>query len=153
MIWHPVNLGIWLLDTISWLVFASIAWRLMRALADWQPADREKHQLRNEARLELAAVQGRWLLVLQAGSLLLYISGVSLFWPPYIPGAMCGMGVMQAMGPAGSQTLVLRMSAVAVLLVWRFMQRLEDKQREPLPVPLAARVLLLAGPLLAVQAL
>jgi hypothetical protein len=153
MTWHPLALSIWLLDFLSWLVFISAAWRLIAVLTLWQPGSWEHTQLMNEARLETAALMGRWLVILQSISLVLYVIGVSICWPDYVPGAMCGTGVLQAMGPSGRQTLILRLATVLLLFIWRFIQDLEDSRAEHLPTTLAARLLLLAGPLLLVCAL
>ena len=116
------NTCLWLLDLLSWLVYLSAAGRLFAALPGWRPDVCDRHQLAREHRLDLAALQGRWLFALQGFYLLLLVAAVTSVWPVLVPGAMCGTGVMQAMGISGYQAIVWRVAVVVVLRcgrLWR----------------------------------
>lgn len=149
MTWHPLTISIWFLLGVSWAVYLPAGLRLIHVLSAWEPLDSGAAQLRRERLLELAAAQARWVLTFQTGATVLLIIGVSNVWPSYIPGAMCGTGVLQAMGDAGRQALFYFAATVGVLYCWQVVFCLDAT--EPLG-PLAlwhGRVLLLAAPLMA----
>jgi hypothetical protein len=149
MTWHPLTIAVWFLLGMSWAVYLPAALRLIQVVPGWEPLDSGSDQLRRERLLELAAAQGRWTLGLQAGAAVLLVIGISNVWPPCIPGAMCGTGVLQAMGNAGRQTLFYFSAAAGVLYCWQVLFRLDATQPQG---PLAVwhgRVLLLAAPLMA----
>ncbi len=152
MIWHPLTLGIWLLDGLGAVFYLAAAARLLVLLPAWDPTACDRLQLNRERVWELVAYQGRWILALQAISLILLVGAISNLWPSSVPGAMCGLGVMQAMGAAGDQTLFLRLALLALLYAWHVLVRIE--QRHPLhqTVVPAGRLLLMAGPLIAAAA-
>ena len=61
---------------------------------------------------------------------------------------MCGTGVLQALGPAGAQTLLLRMFTFCLLYCWQVVAAIDDR-RPDMPLALVhGRLLLLAAPLL-----
>ena len=152
MIWHPLTLTLWLLIMLSWMLYIPMLWRMIRVLPHWAPAASDGRQLRRERHMEWVAHQGRWIFFLQTALGVLLIVGISSVWPAYVPGAMCGTGVLQAMGPAGGQTLVFQILLIGVLSVWRFIQSLDATQPYGRLVLHQARLLLLAAPLMAVVA-
>ena len=148
MTWHPITLGLWLLDLLSWLVYLSAAGRLFAALPGWRPDVCDRHQLAREHRLDLAALQGRWLFALQGFYLLLLVAAVTSVWPVLVPGAMCGTGVMQAMGISGYQAIVWRVAVVGCLAVWSLVAGMNAQDPRGRSAVLSAKLLLPVGPLL-----
>jgi hypothetical protein len=149
MSWHPLVLAIRLLDLIAWAIYAAAAWRLLTVLPHWQPQAAGDRQLRRERSLELVSYQAGWVAVLQAIGFVLLMVGVSNLWPSYVPGAMCGTGVLEAMGPAGEQALVFKGALLLLLYCRHTAERLDRTHPEILLAPLSGRLLLLAAPLMA----
>lgn len=125
MTWHPLTLTIWLLLALSWLIYLPLAGRVIAVLPRWRTGQGDADQLRNERWMEAVGFYGRWVLALQAASAVLLVVGISNVWPAYVPGAMCGTGVLQAMGTAGEQALIYDIGVVGVLYGWRVLQRLD----------------------------
>ena len=96
-----------------------------------------------------AAHQGRWVLRLLALFVVLLVIGISSVWPDHVPGAMCGTGVLQAMGPAGRQTLFYHLAALGVLVIWAAVRRLDATHPHAPLIAMHGRLLLLAAPLMA----
>jgi hypothetical protein len=145
---HPLALVIALVDTLSLTVCFSAAFRLFKLLPEWQPESSEKRQLKRERDLELSLYQGRFLFRLQAGGTLLVILAISNVWPRYVPGAMCGTGVLQAMGTAGGQALIYRALVLFVLFCWWVLSQLDAHDPSAPLTQLTGRVFLLSVPLL-----
>lgn len=152
MTWHPLVAAIWLVDCTAGLIYLGAAWRLMTALAHWQPAGSDAQQLWRERALDLAAFQGHWTMALQALAFVLILAGISNVWTAYVPGAMCGTGVLQAMGPAGRQTLLLRGAALLIFYCWLTAERMNHADPESVPAAFHGRLLLLAAPFMALAA-
>jgi len=145
---HPLVLAIGLLDLIAWAIYLPAARRLLAALPHWRPESGDARQLWRERALELAAYQGRWVMGMQTAAFVLFLIGVSNLWPPCVPGAMCGAGVLNAMGTAGEQTLIFRGLTLLLFYCRHAAEQLE--RSDPLPVaPAHGRMLLLAAPLMA----
>ncbi len=149
MNWHPLVLAVWLADMLAWLVYLGAGLRLLPILAQWQPGRMDARQLGRERALELIVYQGRWTMALQAVAAVLVVIGVSSVWPACITGAMCGTGVLQAMGPAGTQTLFFRGSALLIFYCWQVAERLNRSRPESFLAMPQARLLLLAAPCMA----
>ena len=145
---HPAALAVGLLDLIAWAIFLAAGWRVLAALPQWQPESADVLQLRRERSLELVAFQGRWITTLQAAALVALVLGVSNLWTEIVPGAMCGTGVLQAMGTAGEQTLLFRGLALLILYCGWTAERLARSDARMRPSPIHGRLLLLAGPLM-----
>ena len=152
MTWHPLTLAIWLLDGLAAVFYLAAAARLLAVLPGWNPEARDRLQLSRERGLELVVHQGRWVLVLQAMSFLLLVVAVGNVWPDHVPGAMCGLGVMQAMGAAGNQTLFLRLALLGLLFAWHSLEKIARRHPLHQAVGASGRLLLLSGPLLAAGA-
>jgi len=148
MIWHPLTLCLWLLDLSTWMVYLSAAGRILAGLPGWQPGVSDRRQLWREFRLELAGLQGRWILALQSFALLVFITVIAIVWPIYVPGAMCGKGVLQAMGSPGYQAVFLRIAAVGCIWGWHAVSTMDADDPQGRLTALCARLLLLVGPLL-----
>jgi hypothetical protein len=142
-------LAIGLLDLIAWAIYLTAAWGVLAALSSWQPQSADALQFRRERTLELAVFQGGWVMALQAAALVALVIGVSNLWTVRVPGAMCGAGVLQAMGTSGEQTLFFRAAALLVLYCGHAAQRLARSDPRMPFSPTHGRLLLLAGPLMA----
>jgi hypothetical protein len=148
MTWHPLVLAIWLLDLTAWAICLGAGWRLLMILPRWQPASSEAAQLWRERALALTVYQGRWVMAIQAAALGVLLLGISNAWVAHVPGAMCGTGVLQAMGPAGRQTLLLRLLTLLLLYCWRVVEQIDARRPEARLALTQGRLLLLAAPLL-----
>lgn len=146
MIWHPATLTVWLMDVTAWLVYLGAVWRLLRVLPYWQPGSSEPPQLWREHALELTRFQGQWAAALLMGAFLVLVVGISNLLPRLVPGAMCGTGVLQAMGPPGQHTLLYRGLTLMVLYAWWVVVRIDSRRPESLLALLQGRLLLLALP-------
>jgi hypothetical protein len=149
VIWHPLTLSIWLLMVLSWIIYGPMLWRVMRVLPHWAPVASDAGQLRRERHMEWVTHQGRWVFYLQTMIGLLLIMGISSAWPSVVPGAMCGTGVLQAMGTAGVQILWFQLLAVGVIGAWWLNRQLDASQPYGPLIPAQARLLLLAAPIMA----
>jgi hypothetical protein len=145
---HPLTLLLWLLELATWPLYLAAAFRLLAALPEWRPANADARQLGHERAVELVGLQGRWALALQAVGFVLLLTLIGQVWPAVVPGAMCGTGVLQAMGPAGTQSVVFRAATLGLLYCWQAVERLDRGHPEETAVMLHGRLLLLAGPLL-----
>lgn len=145
---HSLVLAIWLLDGTAGAIYLAAAGRLLSILPHWRPEKSDADQLARERSLALVIYQGRWVFGLQVAALAALVVGISNGWVVHVPGAMCGTGVLQALGPAGRQTLLLRLLTLLLLYGWQVVVAMDDQQPE---TPLACthgRLLLLAAPLL-----
>lgn len=148
MSWHPLALALSLTDLLSWGIYLSAAWRLVDIIVHWRPDEGSFNQLRREQALDLTVYQGRWVLGMQILGLALLVAGISNGWPAHVDGAMCGTGVLQAMGRYGWQSVAFRCLTVLVLFCWQVVSAIDDGHpRSPLAMP-KARLLLTAAPVM-----
>jgi hypothetical protein len=150
---HPAAIAVYLLDGIALAIYLAAAWRVLAALPALRSESMDALQLRHERFMELVVFQGGWVMGLQAGAFVVVVIGVSNLWTSIVPGAMCGTGVMQAMGTAGPQTLLFRASALLLLYCAQAAGRLERSDPAMRPSPTRGRLLLAAGPLMALGTL
>jgi hypothetical protein len=149
---HPLVLAIQLLDLTAAALCLAAGWRLLWIVPHWRPERDDTGQLKRERSLSLVVYQGRWILGLQVVALAALVMGVSNAWVAHVPGAMCGTGVLQALGPAGRQTLLLRLLTLLLLYGWQVVAGIDD-QRPDMPLaPVHGRWLLLVSPLLVLSA-
>jgi signal transduction histidine kinase len=145
-------LAIQLLDLTAAALCLAAGWRLLWIVPHWRPERNDAGQLKRERSLSLVVYQGRWILGLQVVALAALVMGVSNAWVAHVPGAMCGTGVLQALGPAGRQTLLLRLLTLLLLYGWQVVAGIDD-QRPDMPLaPVHGRWLLLVAPLLVLSA-
>jgi hypothetical protein len=145
---HPLVLAVWLLDGTAAAIYLAAGWRLLAILPHWRPETSDADQLARERSLALVIYQGRWVFGLQVAALVALVIGISNSWVVHVPGAMCGTGVLQALGPAGRQTLLLRLLALLLLYCWQVVVAIDDQRPETPLAPIHGRWLLLAAPLL-----
>lgn len=153
MIWHPLALSIWLLDITAGLIYVGAGWRLLVLLPQWQTGSSAAGQLWRERALELTAYQGRWTMGLLTVSLVLVLVGLTNVWPAQVAGAMCGTGVLQAMGSAGHHSLIFRVLALGLLYCWLVIQRLDTTHPGAFLAQTQGRLLLLPAPLIVLSTL
>ena len=111
MNWHPLTLTLLLLTAVGLVIYLFAAVRMFFLLPHWQAAGDDAAQLLREREMEVIDVQGRWAMLLLAVAMVLLVFGISNVWPALVPGAMCGTGVMEALGPDGWRALIF--------LAWR----------------------------------
>lgn len=130
------------------LIYGMATWGTGKVFLNWQPQQADSRQLKLEHDAEVATALARGALACLATAALLGLIGIALAWHRVIPGAMCGTGVLQAMGSYGGRAMVFWMLTLILLSVWQVMDRLNRcHPMGPLTLP-AARVWLTAAPLL-----
>ena len=146
MIWHPLQLTALAALFIGLLLLAAAAVKAFRIVIGWNPASADRAQISLEIEAEAAVVMARWALWITLFSIVLMIIGITNVFPTLIPGAMCGTGVMQAMGPAGTGFLILNFILLGILLFWNTLEKLGRRRPDCPLARLGARLLLLALP-------
>lgn len=144
---HPLLLALAMVDALAALLVVAATLRAAAVLLGWEPGSASRRQLALERGLEAASLQARGgALLLAAGSVLALLAVASVL-PAVVPGAMCGTGVMTALGGLGSRALTLRVLALGALTVWATLDHL-DRQDPAAPLALGlSRALLVASPL------
>ncbi len=142
---HPVVLSVVLVDLLASLCWTVAAAGAIPVASGWKAGAATRGQLLLERRAEEVsslARLGLGLHVVAAFSLLIAINHVL---PSIVPGAMCGVGVLQAM-PGGWLAVAVRCLAFFLLWGWAVMDALD--RRVPLaPLSVAsAKALLVAVP-------
>ena len=152
MILHPLILAAVAADWTAVLLLLAAGVGALRVLLGWSPEEASASQLALERRAEVVSLLGRGGLTLFVAAAVLMVVGVASALPPLVPGAMCGTGVIEAMGPRGPRSIWLRGLAIAALGAWHLLDRLDrSSPRGPLALA-AARALLLASPLVVLAA-
>ncbi len=142
---HPVVLAVVLIDLMAsacWLVAVAGA---IPVAAGWKAGAATREQLLLERRAEEVSSLARLGLGLYGAATLSLLIAINHVLPSIVPGAMCGVGVLQAM-PGGWLALAVRLLAFLLLWGWAVLDALD--RRAPL-APLAtasARALLVAVP-------
>lgn len=142
---HPVVLAVVLIDLL-----ASVCWFVAVAgaipvAAGWKAGAATREQLLLERRAEEVSSLARLGFGLYGAATLSLLIAINHVLPSIVPGAMCGVGVLQAM-PGGWLALAVRLLAFLLLWGWAVLDALD--RRAPL-APLAtasARALLVAVP-------
>jgi hypothetical protein len=148
MIWHPIVLAALTADLLGTALFAAAAMTALRLALNWSPAAADRLQLALEMRSETAVIQARWALAMFACSFGLMLLGVTNVFADLIPGAMCGTGVVQAMGGTAETAIIFRSLLLGTLLLWHELVRLDQSRPDRPLTPFNARVLLAIAPLL-----
>lgn len=148
MIRHPFTWAFGAAVVTGALLFAAGAWRAVDVALNWTPARPDNAQLRREIRAETAALLGRWSLACLAAAAAMGLFGIAVIWPHLIPGAMCGTGVLQAMGADGVRAMIFWGAALIILYGWRVMDRLDRFFPRGRLVQPCARMMILAAPFL-----
>jgi hypothetical protein len=147
--WHPLMVAVLVLDALA-LLFAIVAGNTyVRVLLGFEAGAPTPRQIALEGATDAASVAGRYALLLFSCATLLLVVGISLVLPKLVAGAMCGTGVLTAMGGIGQRALALRGLALALLWVWRCLDALNRAAPRPPSTPAVARWQLLTLPLMA----
>ena len=148
MIWHPLTWAFVIAAATGGLLYAMAAVRAVEVAAEWQPECTDARQLRRERRAENAALLGNWSFGCLWAAALFGLLGIARVWHRLVPGAMCGTGVLQAMGVGGGRALIFWAAALSLLYAWQVLARLDRSDPEaPLTVT-GARLLITAAPFL-----
>ena len=151
MIQHPALLAVMVADLAAVLVLLVALVGAVRVVSGWEPGATTQLQLMLERLSEEVSSLARVALALLALAGLFFIVVVNHVLPALVPGAMCGVGALQAM-PGGALALTVRGVALAGLWSWAVVDALN--RSAPL-APLAtasARTLLVAAPVALVAA-
>jgi hypothetical protein len=124
MISHPMVLAGFALDLTAFLAVLWFAATQIKIALYWKTGAPTSRQLRLERQAESSSLWGRAaVLVYVAGTIVFAVTLTSVL-PDLVPGAMCGMGVIQASEGAMVQALVLRSLALLAMYFWHFIDRL-----------------------------
>ena len=139
MIFHPLSLTILILDALSLFLLLVGAIKAFSILADTNP--------QNQDTIAPLSRCGRISFALQLGSFVLLIVGISRVFPAHINGALCGTGVLEAMGSGTTQMLFLGFLSLLFLQSWLVLD-LQGRRTRPALSPInAAKGVLLSLPL------
>jgi hypothetical protein len=123
--------------------------RAMDVVLNWAPARADIDQLRRERHAETAGLMGYWAQGCLAVAALMGLAGIALAWHRVVPGAMCGTGVLQAMGIDGSRAIIFWGVSLTILYCWRVLDRLDNHHPEGVLTQVVARALICAVPFIA----
>ncbi len=146
MIWHPLVWAFWVAVITGGLLYTVGALWAMDVASNWAPARADIDQLRRERRAEMAVLLGHWSLGCLTGAAMLGLVGVALVWSRLVPGAMCGTGVLQALGTDGSRAMIFWGVSLTILYGWRTLERLDGHHPQGVLIPTGARVMISALP-------
>jgi hypothetical protein len=146
MLLHPLLLTILITDVIGALLALAVGLKAFRIVAHWNPSEFDRRQLSLEMQAEAVNLQAQWVMGLLLFSTALLVAGITNILPDVVPGAMCGTGVMQAMGESGGRALLFRLLALAVLFLWLAVHRIDTDRPEAPLTQTGARLLLVALP-------
>jgi hypothetical protein len=146
MIWHPLVWAFWVAAATGGLLYATGAAKSVDVLLKWTPAHADADQLRREHHAEAAALLGRWTLGCLTAAAALGLTGIAVVWHRMVPGAMCGTGVLQALGTNGSRAIIFWGLALTILYGWRVLDSLDSQRPQGVLTQTAARVMISAAP-------
>ena len=146
MIWHPLVWAFWVAAATGGLLYATAAVQAVDVMLNWAPARADVDQLRRERLAETAVLLGRWALGCLTAAALLGLVGLAGVWHRMVPGAMCGTGVLQAMGTDGSRAMIFWGLTLLVLYGWRVLDGLDSHHPQGVLTRVGARVMLGAAP-------
>jgi hypothetical protein len=151
MIRHPFTWTFWVAAGGGTVLYLAAMARAVDIVLNWSPEETGVDQLRRERRAEAVSLLASGALASLSVTALAGLVGIAWVWPALVPGAMCGTGVLQAMGAAGSRAMLFWAITLSILYVWRVLHRLDrDHPREP-ATQNGARLILAASPLLALS--
>jgi hypothetical protein len=146
MIWHPMTWAFWAAAATGGVLYIIGAVQAVDVFSNWNPAHADIEQLRRESRAERATLLGHWALGCLAAAAVLGLVGIALAWHRMVPGAMCGTGVLQAMGTDGSRAMIFWGVTLMVLYGWRTLDRLDSHHPEGHLIQTGARLMFFAAP-------
>ena len=148
---HPALLAVIVVDVLGALVLALASIGAVRVTLGWKCGEATRAQLSLERASEEVSALARLGLVLLASGGVLLIIVVNHVLPAIVPGAMCGVGALQAM-PGGQLALWVRGMALGALWIWAVVDAL-NRSAPIAPLATAAtRALLVSAPVAFVAA-
>ncbi len=142
---HPALLAVIVVDGAAATSLVAAALGAVRVTLGWNGGASTATQLSLERRKEEVSFLGRLGLALHALGTLALLLVINHVLPSIVPGAMCGVGALQAM-PGGQLALAVRGIALAVLWVWAVVDFL-DRSAPLAPLATASsRALLVSAP-------
>ncbi|BBO91437.1 hypothetical protein [Desulfosarcina ovata] len=148
MIWHPLTWAFWVAAATGTALYAIATGCAVDVALNWRPDHADHGQLRCERHAQMASLLGRWALGILAAAALIGLVGISRVWHRIIPGAMCGTGVLQAMGIYGSQALIFWGLLLALFWGWSVGDRLDQSRPQSCLAETGARLLIAVCPIL-----
>ena len=115
---HPIVLSVIVTELMALAILGAASVGSIRVLLGWTPEDPSRRQLQLERRAEAVSLQARMSVVLFFGATVLLVVAIASVLPGVVPGAMCGTGVLEAMGTAGDRALWLHGLAIAAVWTW-----------------------------------
>ena len=146
MIWHPLVWAFWVAAATGGLLYATGAVQAVDVVLNWTPARADIDQLRRERHAETAVLLGHWALGCLTAAAMLGLVGIAVVWQRMVPGAMCGTGVLQAMGTDGSRAMIFWGVTLMILYGWRTLDCLDSHHPEGRLTRAGARVMICAAP-------
>ncbi|WP_372679202.1 hypothetical protein [Desulfosarcina sp.] len=146
MIWHPLVWAFWVAAATGGLLYATAVVQAVDVMLNWTPARADIDQLRRERLAETAVLLGRWALGCLTAAALLGLVGLAGVWHRMVPGAMCGTGVLQAMGTDGSRAMIFWGLALLILYGWRVLDGLDGHHPQGVLTQVGARLMISAAP-------
>jgi hypothetical protein len=146
MIWHPLVWAFWVAAATGGLLYATGAAQAVDVMLNWTPAQADTDQLRRERKAETAVLLGRWALGGLTTAAALGLVGMAMVWHRMVPGAMCGTGVLQAMGTDGSRAMIFWGITLTILYGWRVLDGLDSHDPHGFLTQAGARVMISAAP-------
>jgi hypothetical protein len=152
MTWHPLVWAFWVAAATGGLLYATGAVQAMDVAINWSPKRADIDQLRRERHAETAVLLGHWSLGCLTAAAFLGLLGIAGVWHRMVPGAMCGTGVLQAMGTDGSRAMIFWGLTLLILYGWRVLDSLDSHHPQGVLTQTGARVMLSAAPFLVLAA-
>lgn len=146
MIWHPLVWAFWMAAATGGLLYVTGAVQATDVMLNWTPARVDIDQLRRERRAEMAVLLGRWSFGCLTAAALLGLVGIAGVWHRMVPGAMCGTGVLQAMGTDGSRAMIFWGLTLLILNAWRVLDDLDSHHPQGVLTQSCARGMLIVAP-------
>ncbi|MFZ7125282.1 MAG: hypothetical protein ACOWWM_03895 [Desulfobacterales bacterium] len=149
MISHPLVIAILTVDGLTFVIGAVVALIAVQTLLGWRPSETSERQLRLESRVEPAAIAAGAELWTFTAATVLSTAALTHVLPGIVPGAMCGTGVLQAMGDDGWKAIALRMAALVALFAANVARRLNGSHPAAPLTPWWASLSLFSFPFMA----
>ena len=130
------------------LLYVVAAWRAMDVAVNWTPMQADHDQLRRERHAETATWLGHGSMVCLTTAAMMGLVGIALVWHRIVPGAMCGTGVLQAMGISGRRAMLFWGLTLILLYGWQVLDRLDSHHPQGVLIPANSRLLITAAPFL-----
>ena len=140
---HPLLLAVLALHAAGLLLLAGASVTAVRMLAGRDPGAASAQRARRERSWATASLLGRVAACVLAAAALAFVAAVAGTVSMLVPKAMCGEGVLQAMGGEGGKALALQGLALLALAAWSVLERLDRSSPDSPLTPACARVLLL----------